>query len=43
MPPKPPKRDVVVIRLVDAPLEQVWHAWTDSEAVKPSVLTKTHI
>src|SRR5215217_4010218 len=27
------KRDLVVNRVFDAPIEQVWHAWTDPEHV----------
>jgi uncharacterized protein YndB with AHSA1/START domain len=30
---EPKKRDVVVTRRFDAPVEQVWKAWTDSEYV----------
>jgi uncharacterized protein YndB with AHSA1/START domain len=30
----PKVRDLVVTRLIDAPVEQVWQAWTDPELVK---------
>lgn len=30
---EPKKRDVVVTRVFDAPVEQVWKAWSDSEQV----------
>ena len=30
---EPKKRDVVVTRVFDAPIEQVWKAWTDPEYV----------
>lgn len=32
--PPPEKRDLVVTRVFDAPVEQVWNAWTDPEHVK---------
>lgn len=28
------KKDIVVRRVFEAPLERVWKAWSDSEAVK---------
>ncbi len=31
---EPTKRDLVVIRVFDAPLTQVWNAWSDPEYVK---------
>ena len=30
----PKVRDLVVTRVIDAPVEQVWKAWTDPELVK---------
>jgi uncharacterized protein YndB with AHSA1/START domain len=32
--PAGPKEDLVVTRIMDAPLELVWKAWTDPEYVK---------
>ena len=31
--PSAPKQNIVVTRLIDAPVEQVWKAWTDPEHV----------
>ena len=28
-----PKRDLVITRIIDAPLELVWKAWTDPQYV----------
>ena len=31
---EPKKRDVIVTRVFDAPVEQVWNAWVEPEMVK---------
>jgi uncharacterized protein YndB with AHSA1/START domain len=34
MPVENQKRDLVISRVVDAPVGQVWQAWTDPEQVR---------